>query len=70
MADCSGLEPQRGFAAVEGEVLVPGRVLVDRDGDRHAEAVLQLAQMRALLVQDVERHLGARAHDEVVRWRS
>ena len=51
------LDQERLLAAHRG-------VGIDRDGD--AEALLEVAQMRALVVEHVEGDLGARAHDEIV----
>ena len=42
-----------------------GQRLVRLDEDLDAEAALEIAQMRALLVEDVERDGGARAHRHV-----
>ena len=43
------------------------RIVGDNRDLRRRNASSSAAQMRALLVEDVERHLGARAHDQVVR---
>src|SRR5262249_12347071 len=48
---------------------LPGDSGVSVDHDRDLEAFLEGAQMRALVVKQVERDLGARAHDEV-GWRA
>ena len=47
-----------------GYLAADGRVGIDRDGD--LEAFLERAQMRALVVEQIERDLGAGAHDEIV----
>src|SRR5436190_2120442 len=52
-------------AALEAEAgTVLRRFAAQRDGQ--AEAILQLRQMPALLVQHIERHLLARAHQKMV----
>ena len=48
----------------EGHLAADGRIGVDQDDD--AEALLQRAQVGALLVEQIERDLGARAHHEIV----
>ena len=54
-------------AAQDGVVLRADR-LVDLDGDRQAEARLQLGQRAALVVEHVERGRGRRLDDDVLRW--
>src|SRR5215510_11032970 len=49
----------------EGQLPAQRRVGIDYDGD--AEALLQHAQMRALVIEEIERNVGARAHVEIVR---
>ena len=44
----------------------PVRVVSTVDGDRNLEALFQHAQMRALVVEHIDRDLGARAHDQIV----
>src|SRR5262249_39529762 len=54
------------LAALDDERLLAGdrRVGIDRDGD--AKPRLQVAQVRALVVEHVKRHVGARTDHEVV----
>ena len=54
------------LAAIDGEADLAADLGVGIDGDGDAEALLELAQMRALLVEDVERDLGPRADDQIV----
>src|SRR5262249_59800174 len=49
----------------EGQLPAEGGIGVDHDGD--AEALLQHAQMRALVIEEIERNVGAGAHVEIVR---
>src|SRR5262249_55793005 len=49
----------------ERQLPAEGGVGIDHDGD--AEALLQHAQMRALVIEEIERNVGARAHIEIVR---
>src|SRR5262249_33164929 len=44
----------------ERQLPAEGGIGVDHDGD--AEALLQHAQMRALVIEEIERNVGARAH--------
>ena len=62
-----GLDAVHLFALFDQERLrgADRRVGVDRDGD--LEAALQLAQMRALVIERIERDFRARAHDQVMR---
>ncbi len=60
------LRPHGGLAAVELECRGRGQTLIGRDGHHHPEAHFEFAQVRSLLVEDVERHLGAGAQDEIV----
>ena len=62
----------RGFrrvhllAAVDHIGLLPCYSGISRHGDCYAEALLQGAQMRTLVVEHIERHFGARADDQIV----
>ena len=59
-----------GSPRVDGVGRGAGERLVGDDGDLHAEARLELAQVHALLVEDVERRLHPRAHDRGCATRS
>ncbi|GJE72838.1 hypothetical protein CHKEEEPN_4399 [Methylorubrum podarium] len=59
----------RRLAAFELEGRGRRQPLVGGDGDRHREALLEVEQVRPLLVEDVERGLGAGAQHEVVARR-
>src|SRR5215510_5980550 len=39
---------------------------ISRDGDCYAETFLQVAKMRALVIEHIERHFGARTDDQIV----
>src|SRR5262245_45422553 len=54
------------LAAVDHVRLLPCYGGISRDGDRYAETFLQVAQMRALVIEHVERHFRARAHNQIV----
>ena len=54
------------LAALDSEMGAVGDRLVGKDADRQAEALLELGEVRALLVQDVEGHLRAGAHHEMM----
>jgi hypothetical protein len=62
----------RGFrrvhllAAVDHIRLLPCYSGISRHGDRYAETFLQVAQMRALVIEHIERHFRARAHDQIM----
>jgi hypothetical protein len=60
-----GRRPRRR-ATVDGKVLLPGKRRVRLDQDVHAETLLKLAQMRTLLVEEIESNLRFGPHDEVV----
>ena len=47
-----------------GDLAADSGVGIDHDGD--AEAFLERAQMGALLVEEIERDVGARTHDQIV----
>ena len=66
-AASSARTPRGGLAALDRVIVRAGQRIVrlDRDGD--AEAAFEIAQMRALLVEDVERDGRAGAHRHVVR---
>ena len=67
--DRGGKDYHGRIAALELEGGRGGETLVGADRDGDAEAQFQLAQMGALLVEDVERHLGPGAQDQVVAAR-
>src|SRR5581483_436296 len=54
------------LAAVDDVGLLAGDGGVGRDGERHLEALLEGAKVRALVVEHVERHFRARAHDQIM----
>src|SRR5215510_4956336 len=54
------------LAAVDHVRLLPCYGGISRDGDRYAETFLQVAQMRALVIEHIERHFRARAHNQIV----
>ena len=62
----SGVGGVHLFAALDDESLWRGDRFVGRDGDRDGEALLEPAQMGALLVEHIERHVGPGAGDEIV----
>ena len=51
------------LAAVDHIRLLPCYSGVGRHGDRYAEALLQSAQMRTLMIEHLERHFCTRAYD-------
>ena len=57
---------RRQLAALKGEMAAAEDGVVCQDGDGNAEAALQITQMQALLVEDIERDLGAGSHREIV----
>src|SRR6185295_497659 len=54
------------FAAVDDERLLASDGWVGADGERHLEGVFEIAQMAALVVQHIERDVGAGAHHQIV----
>ena len=62
-----GFERMHLFAAIDHESLRRGQRFIVGDGDGDRKALFQLAQMRALLVEHVERDVRARARDEIMR---
>ena len=54
------------LAAVDGEADLAADLLVGIDGEGDLEALLEPAQMRALVVEHIERDLGPRADDQIV----
>ena len=55
------------FAAIDDEGLQAADGSVGGYRQRNLEAVFEIAQMTALVVEDVERDVGAGAHHEVMR---
>ena len=55
------------FAAIDHESLRRSHRLVGADRDRHGEPLLQAAQMRALLIEQIEGNVGAGARDQIMR---
>jgi hypothetical protein len=55
------------LAAVDNESLRCSDRLISRDGDGDGKALFQGPQVCAFLIEHVERHVGARAGDEIVR---
>jgi len=54
------------FAAVDDERLLAAHGRVGDDGERNLEGVFEVAQMTALVVEDVERDVGTGAHHQIV----
>ena len=54
------------LAAIDGEADLAADLLVGIDGEGDLEALLESAQMGALVVEHIERDLGPRADDQVV----
>src|SRR5204862_7649667 len=54
------------FAAVYDERLLAGDGWIGADRKRHLEGVFEIAQMAALVVQHIERDIGAGAHHQIV----
>ena len=54
------------FAAIDHERLLAAHGRIGDHGERYLEAVFQIAQMAALVVEDIERHVGSGAHHEIV----
>ena len=55
------------FAAIDHEGLRRPHRLVGADRDRNGEPLLQAAQMRALLIEQIECDVGASARDQIMR---
>ena len=54
------------FTPIDNERLLAAHGRVGDDGQRDVEAAFEIAQMSALVVEDVERDVSAGAHHEVV----
>ena len=61
-----GLQRVHLFAAIDDERLLAAHGRVGDHGKRHLEAVFEIAQMAALVVEDVKRNVGPGAHHEIV----
>src|SRR5262249_51770101 len=57
----------RNRTAFDRKILLAGKRRVRLDQDRCAKMLLELTQMRALVVEHVERNVRARPHNEIVR---
>ena len=64
--DLGLLDGHHLFAAIDGEADLAADLLVGVDGEHDLESLLEPAQMRALVVEHIERDLGPRADDEIV----
>src|SRR6185437_7860786 len=60
------LDAGRRLAALDRMIVGAGQRVVRLDGDRDPEPALEVAQIGALLVEDVERDRGAGAHRDIV----
>ena len=54
------------FAAIDDERLLAAHGRVGDHGQRYLEAVFEIAQMAALVIENVERDVGSGAHHEIV----
>src|SRR6202043_4018882 len=61
-----GLQRVHLFAAIDDERLLRAHGRVGDDGKRHLEAVFEIAQMAALVIEDVKRNVSPGAHHEIV----
>src|SRR6185437_12346534 len=60
------LDTARQFAALDRVIVCAGQRVVRLDGDRDAKPPLEVAQVGALLVEDIERNRRSGAHRDIV----
>src|SRR6185437_1825052 len=62
-----GLKRMHLLAAINDERLLTAHSRIGNHRERDLEAVLEVAQMAALVVEHIKRNVGPSAHDKIVR---